>query len=182
MLHLVYKPQHLFVFMPKLVHVPASAKVIERWPIIAKGMVEGKTAQVLADELGVSAWTIYQNMKNPEFQAYLDNAITESFMPMIFKQAQRLEELWNSKDPRDRRTAFTEGNKIIQRIQGTKVYQRTENLNLTMSQDRTDFRELMELATPEEQQVIIRLFNRAREHKKAPTLVDATVNFLEDDP
>ena len=166
--------------MPQLRNVPATNKVLERWPEIAEAMLKGENFDKIAEKYGVTRWAIWNNTRSPEFQEYFKGMMDEQMMPIFLQHAKHIEELWNSNDPRDRRHAVTEARQMYALQRGTTSYHKTENVNLTMSQDRTDFRELMEVATPEEQQIIISLFNRANEKKKlSPKFVDATVKIFD---
>lgn len=164
--------------MPELKNIPATHKVMARWPIIAEKLTKGETVPEIAKHFNLSIDTIYKSMQHPEFKEYMDSALTESFIPQFLKQAERIQELWESSDPRDRREALKEVGRAMRHSQGSRVYQRTENLNLNISQDRLEIRELLELATPQEQEVLINLFNRARARKVAPKIIEDTPHYF----
>lgn len=150
--------------MPKLVHLPATHNVMARWPLIAEAIATGRKAQDLADELGLSVDTIYKNQQNPAFKQYMNEAINNTMVPLFIEHADKLKQLWESKDPADRRLAVQEIGRMYRNSTPKETYNRNENLNLTVTQDnRTEIRQLLEEASPDEQQVIIKVFNRVLE-------------------
>lgn len=152
--------------MPKLKNQPATNKVMQRWPDIAKALVDPNVSvEDVAEKYDVTPWSIWNNMQSPEFQDYFHSVMDEKFMPIFLKQAERIEVLWNSEDPRDRRLAITEARHMYKLQVGTRSYQRTENLNVSVSQERTELRELLEIATPEELEVLGRLFRRVQQQQ-----------------
>lgn len=162
--------------MPELKQVPATHKVMERWPVIADALINGTSLEEVAEQFGVTMGAIQDNMQNPAFKQYIGTAIDASMMPLFLQHADMIRTLWESDDPRDRREAMKE----VGRMKGSK-YSPTGthigNVNITMNQDRNDFRDLLEVATPDEQRLIARLLERAREKGRATRIVEAEYNI-----
>jgi len=139
-----------------------------RIPEILAGIREGKTIGEIASEHGVTTRTIGYNMVSPEFQKLLKQTMGES-LNIHFK---RIDELWSSEDPDDRRESSRELGRMIRALIPKLNVEQSESYNVDVRVDGV--RRLIASLPYEERRKALSLFEEGK-------VVHETLNLLKGD-
>ena len=97
---------------------------------ILEGLDQGKTFTQIAQDIGIDRTTLYSVMNRQEVQELMHR----EYIEQETKHLQRIEEMWNSPNPTDKRTALKieeqRQTRIANKLQPTLL--RTENLNANL--------------------------------------------------
>lgn len=99
---------------------------------LTRGLVEGKTYQQIADDLGVTRSHLYALVRNkPEYRTLI-----MAELELLEEEQQTLiKELENSPSPQDKRTAVVERGKNIRHIRDKILPTLSQNLNVNINTD-----------------------------------------------
>lgn len=144
-------------------------KVQDRVGRIFDGIQEGKALTQIAADEGITERAVRYNMGTPEFQLRMNTMLVE----LSRKVPGWVQELHDSDDPQDKRTAATLGMQMLK----AKIPHQTEslNVNVNIDQETQIFGDIFDKLTPEEQAPII----EAYKNRRVPRMVNSESKIID---
>lgn len=133
-----------------------SPKVIERYPAMVTGFMEGRSLEEIGGDYGVGGYAIMRNARNSDFQEYLEKTL----LAILKRIDDNIRGLEDSEDGADRREATRSLIRLFGILYPRRLDVTTKSFRYELTEDRRAFRENFGKLSREEQEEYIKLWRK----------------------